>query len=92
MKLLSELNNRECIVRVSKDGIILPAFKARTMNFTPIPPKVTNQILRTEMLNQDFKTITTQKKKSSFSLGEKVSLDALMASQSSSRKQVNGIG
>ena len=88
MKLLSELNNRECIVRVSKDGIILPAFKARTMNFTPIPPKVTNQILRTEMLNQDFKTITTQKKKSSFSLGEKVSLDALMASQSSSRKQV----
>ena len=92
MKLLSELNNRECIVRVSKDGIILPAFKARTMNFTPIPPKVTNQILRTEMLNQDFKTITTQKKKSSFSLGKKVSLDALMASQSSSRKQVNGIG
>ena len=92
MKLLSELNNRECIVRVSKNGIILPAFKARTMNFTPIPPKVINQILRTNMLNQELKKEPVAKKKSTFSLGEKVSLDALMASQSSSRKQVTNIG
>lgn len=92
MKMLSELNNRECIVRVSKDGIILPAFKAKTTDFTPIPPKVINQILRTKMLTKEFKKTTTEKKKSSFSLGEKVSLDALMASQSSSRKQVTNLG
>lgn len=92
MKMLSELNNRECIARVSKDGIILPAFKAKTTNFTSIPPKVVNQILRTKMLTQNFKKSPTEKKKSTFNLGEKVSLEAIMASQSSSRKQVTNNG
>ena len=92
MKMLSELNNRECIVRVSKDGIILPAFKAKTMNFTPIPPKVVNQILRTKLLTQEFKKEPIKKQKSSFSLGQKVSLEALMASQSSSRRKVTDNG
>ena len=92
MKMLSELNNRECIVRVSKDGIILPAFKAMTTNFTPIPPKVINQILRTKMLTKEFKNEIDEKKQSTFSLGEKVSLETIMASQSSSRKQVTNIG
>lgn len=92
MKLFSELNNRECIVRVSKDGIILPAFKAITTDFTSIPPTVTNQILRTELLTKSFKEEATEKKKNSFSLGEKVNLQNLMASQSSSRKQVKKNG
>ena len=92
MKMLSELNNRECVVRVSKDGIILPAFKAVTTNFTPIPPKVINQILRTKMLTKEFKKEFIEKKKSSFNIGEKVNLQTLMASQSSSRKQVTNNG
>lgn len=37
IKLLSELNNRECIVRISSNGILLPAFKAKTLDFTSIP-------------------------------------------------------
>lgn len=92
MKMLSELNNRECIVRVGKDGIILPAFKAITTDFSSIPPKVINQILRTKMLTKEFKKETSKKKTSAFNLGEKVSLEALMASQSSSRKQVANNG
>ena len=39
LKLLTELNNRECVVRVAADDILLPAFKAKTLNFVSIPRK-----------------------------------------------------
>lgn len=35
LKMLTELKNRECIVRVSSNGVPLPAFKAKTLDFTP---------------------------------------------------------
>lgn len=54
MKLLTELSNRECIVRASKNGVILPAFKGRTVDFEPIPPKVINQILRTNLIKKEI--------------------------------------
>ncbi len=37
LKLLTELNDREMITRVSANGILLNAFKARTMNFISKP-------------------------------------------------------
>ncbi|MBR3697541.1 MAG: DUF87 domain-containing protein [Clostridia bacterium] len=92
IKLLNELNNRECIARVSKDGIILPAFKATTTNFIPIPPKTINQILRTKMLTKEFKKEIPKNKISKFNLGERVSIESLMASQSSSRRVLNNNG
>ena len=36
IKLLSELNNRECVARISMRGKLFPAFKASTLNFTPL--------------------------------------------------------
>ena len=37
IELLSNLNNRECIVRIEKDGNLLPSFKATTINYQSIP-------------------------------------------------------
>ena len=37
VKLLTELNNRECIVRIGVNGIMMPAFKGMTLNYTSIP-------------------------------------------------------
>lgn len=37
LKLLTEQNNRECIVRIATNDVLMPAFKARTMNFSAIP-------------------------------------------------------
>ena len=39
IKLLTELNNRECIARIESNGILLPAFKGRTIDFKSIPRK-----------------------------------------------------
>ena len=39
LRLLSEQNNRECVVRVATNDVLMPPIKARTLNFTPIPRK-----------------------------------------------------
>ncbi len=95
MKMLTELNNRECIARVSKNGIMLPAVKAKTMNFVSNPPRVINQILRTTMLknNKEPKNISfNNNRKKGFSLGNSVDLGSIMASQSSSRRRLENNG
>lgn len=94
MKMLTELNNRECIVRVSKNGIMLPAVKARTMNFISNPPKVINQILNTKMIknNREPKNDNCNDKKKTFSVGENVDLFSIMKSQSSSRRRLENNG
>ena len=100
LKMLTELKNRECIVRISSNGVPLPAFKAKTLDFTPFPRRRMNQILRTEPLLKDFKPVDENPKKSiknetniSFQVGESVdSLMSLMYSQSTGRKQVKNYG
>ena len=39
VKMLSELANRECVLRVSRFGKVLPAFKAITLNAESYPRK-----------------------------------------------------
>ena len=39
VKMLTELNDRECIVRIAKDGRMLSSFKGRTLDFTAVPRK-----------------------------------------------------
>ncbi len=101
LKLLTELKNRECIVRISKNGFPLPAFKAKTLDFIPSPRKYINQILRTDPLLKDFnlkektplKMDTTIKKNFSFQIGETAnSLMEIMHSQSTGRKKVENNG
>lgn len=46
VKILTSLNNRECLLRLSSEGQILPGIKARTMDFTS-PTKHQNIELKT---------------------------------------------
>ena len=96
-KFVSELKNRECILRISSNGEILHAFKAKTMNFTPIPKMVRNQILNTYpifakkelMLNKEEGNMESKFK---FEVSKNINLKDLMLSQSSSRKKVANNG
>ena len=93
LKMLTELKNRECIVRISSNGVPLPAFKAKTLDFTPCPKKRINQILRTDPLLEEFKPVVESPTNLSFQIGETVdSLLSLMHSQSTGRKEVQNHG
>ncbi len=95
MKILSELKNRECIVRISKQGKVYPAFQARTLDFTPIPQKVLNQILITEFDFESEKEENLKEKKqkeSIFSIDDSISLKDIMISQSAARKRREQLG
>ena len=37
VRLLTELNDRECIARLESGGVLLPAFKGRTLDFVGVP-------------------------------------------------------
>lgn len=94
LKMLTELKTRECIVRVSSNGVPLPAFKAKTLDFTPSPRIRFNQILRTDPLLKEFKQPEEEKRPNiPFQVGESAySLMELMRSQSTGRKQVENHG
>ena len=84
IKLLTELQARECIVRIDANGILLPAFKGSTLDYVSIP--------RIETQDLDDNTINTNnysnKSKTNFSLNCNVSLKDILISNSSSRKVV----
>ena len=85
IKLLTELNNRECIVRMDSNGVLLPAFKGVTLDYTSIP-----RIKRT--INNDNNNGNIKDKpnnsKTNFSLNSNVNLKDILISNSSSRKVV----
>ena len=85
IKLLTELNNRECIVRIDSNGVLLPAFKGITLDYTSIP-----RIKRTITSNNNKTNNKDElnKSKTNFSLNSNVSLKDILISNSSSRKVV----
>lgn len=83
LKMLSELNDRECIVRIGKDGKMLTSFKGRTIDFVPIPRKKNFPSKRIVAKNQN------DQKKKSFSIETTNTLKDIMTKNSSSRKRVN---
>ena len=95
-EILTKLSNRECIVRVSHNGAILSPFKARTMNFEPIPKQIVNQILDVESIM--LKPIEAKESleeasninpaQLNFCMDTDISLVDLMMSQSAGRKKV----
>ncbi len=84
IKLLTELQTRECIVRIDSKGILLPAFKGTTLNFTSIPrinrPSInnSNEIIKDNQNN--FKT--------NFNLNTNVNLKDILISNSTNKKGV----
>ncbi len=71
-------------------GVLLPAFKAKTMDFTPIPRKSQIQILRTDPLYRPLSQPNkTKEENASFTVDASFdTLEEIMKSQSSGRKQV----
>ena len=85
IKILSELNDRECIVRVSSQGLILPAFKAKTMNFISKPKKGINIKENTNIIEVDNKDNILKRP---FNIKSQIKLNDIMIEQSTSRKKV----
>ena len=84
LKMLSELNDRECVARVVKDGRMLSAFKGKTIDFVPVPKK--NIFLKKQ---NNFKTKIEKEKQKIFNTETKNSLRELMMNQSTSRRKAN---
>lgn len=83
IKMLTELNDRECIARVGKDGRLLSAFKGKTLDFVPVPRK------KITASNKKLPKTKSEKKKKTFSIETKDTLKDMMLKQSASRKRVN---
>ena len=82
IKLLTELQTRECIIRIDSNGVLLPAFKGYTLDFTSIPRikrTITNN--NNNMNNKD----NSYKSKTNFSLNSNVSLKDILISNSTSK-------
>ena len=87
IKLLTELPNRDCIVRITKNGVLIPAFRARTIDFKPIP-KNKNQILM-KLDTKDDNRKNKLLKNIGFKIGDnKFDIKKLMESQSTSRRKI----
>lgn len=85
IKLLTELQTRECIVRIDSNGVLLPAFKGITLDYTSIP-----RIKRTITSNNNNTNNKDElnKSKTNFSLNSNVSLKDILISNSTSKKGV----
>ncbi len=85
IKLLTELNNRECIARIESNGVLLPAFKGRTLNYTSIP-RIKRMVSSksTNTVNKD----NLNKSKTNFNLNGNVSLKDILIANSTSKKGV----
>lgn len=87
VKMLSELGNRECVIRTSRYGKIAPAFKARTLDAVSYPRKEDDE----EVVLENSKKVKERENK--FSIGRtNVNLKDLMKSQSTGRRKVANEG
>ncbi len=82
IQLLTELQNRECVVRVESNGILLPAFKGTTIDYTNIS-RVKRDIL--EDNKQDYQKKSSNLK-TDFSIQSNVSLKDIFTSHSTNKK------
>ena len=85
MKILTELANRECIVRVSSKGKVLSAFKGKTMDFTPFPRQKKSQILQTDLVLSSH--AKKKVKQINFIQNKTIDLKDILSSQSTGRRR-----
>ena len=85
IKILTELNDRECIARIGKEGRLLGAFKGRTLDFVPEPRKIVSRKQKVHSTKKE----DNEQNKNSFSIESNSSLKDIMKKQSSSRKIMN---
>ena len=87
IKILSELNNRECIVRIDSKDVLLPAFKAKTLDFTSIP-RVNEEIFDID----EVKPNVVEQNEIKFDISTSINLKDILINTSSSRKVVKNDG
>ncbi len=83
MKVLTELQTRECIVRIDANGILLPAFKGKTLNYTSIP-RIKKEVINDNQIKNDEKK--AKKKEAKFNIGSNVNLKDILISTSTNKK------
>lgn len=82
VKLLTELQTRECIARIDANGILLPAFKGITIDYKSNP----RIRVKENSVNNVKENNKTTKVKTNFSLNRNVSLKDILISNSTGRK------
>ncbi len=83
VKILTELEDRECVTRIGKAGRLYSAIRGRTTDFISVPRK--KKLIKNDRLSPN----SEDTKKKVFSIETKNTLKDLMTKQSASRKRVN---
>lgn len=82
IKLLTELQTRECVVRIDANGILLPAFKGITLDYKSVP-RIKREENESHYINDSKKENTI---KTRFSLNGSINLKDILISNSTGRK------
>lgn len=85
IKMLTDLANRECVVRVSQNGRVLPAFKAKTLNMNSIPRVEEKYDID---INKKFSVKQEIKNTKNFLINGNIKLKDIMSSQSTGRRRI----
>ena len=83
IKLLTELNNRECIVRLEANNTLFPAFKGKTLEYKSIP-----EIIKENSIDISHKQKKDEVNKSHFYFNNNINLRDILISNATSRKVV----
>lgn len=82
VKILTELANRECVLRVSSQGKVLPAFKAKTLDVKSIPRQ--KEKIEEEIITKQKKMEKAKK----FLVDSTIDIKEIMKSQSTGRRKL----
>ena len=85
IKILTELEDRECIARIGKSGRLYSAFKGKTIDFIAIPRRKKN---KTKIMTNNKKEELNKNNKP-FNINTVNSLKDILKGQSASRKKIN---
>ena len=82
-KMLTNLKNQECLVRLSKNGCMFPTFKAKTVNYIP---KIRNNYQNNRFIKEEKMEEKTFD--FNFKIDSDVTVSDIMSKSSTSRKKV----
>ena len=83
VKLLTELNNRECVARIEANGILLPAFKGTTLDFISIP-----RMKKTDINNSNTIDENNAQNNTNFKINTNINLKDILIANSTGKKGV----
>lgn len=83
IKMITELQDRECLVRINSGGTLYPPIKCQTLDFTSIPRQ------RKKSDNIFVKEAPDDEKKLNFTINKDIKLTDILIQNGTSRKVVN---